>query len=227
MIHRYLFDALTLGVQAMIDDPRLLDDLFERNYGLEDSEVQAIKDYFAAKPPTVVNGYARQDTEFPAIAITLSAENEAVSFLGNSGGQIEDEGDPLFAADIESAVWNHTYNILVYTEHPDVTAYYYEICKSIMLAGFTFLANTGALFEFSLSGTELIPDPLYVPEHLFVRQLVFSCQREFQTVDRESRLSKVFQVAGLHVDKSGSPSDVGDVKTLLTTYNPEAEDENG
>jgi len=37
-------------------------------------------------------------------------------------------------------------------------------------------------------------------------------------VDRLSLSQKAFQVAGIHVDKSGSPSDVGGVKTLVTTY---------
>jgi len=218
MIHRYVYQVLTIGVQAMLDDPKLLDDLFEENYELNEAETATIKAYFAAHPPTIVNGYARQDTEFPAIAITLGAENEATTFLADSAGQIEDENNPLYGADIESAIWQHTYNILIYTEHPDVTAYYYEICKSIMLAGFGYLANIGALFEFGLSGTELIPDPLYVPEHLFVRQLVFTCQREFRRIDRDSRLQKAFAVAGIHIDKAGSPSDVGGVKTLVTTY---------
>jgi len=221
MIQRYLFDLLTQGKDAILANSKLLDDIFERDYALDATEVAAIKTAFANDPPTIINGYARQDTDFPCYAIVLGGEGESVTFLGDSAGQIDDETDPLYRADIDSSVWDHNYNIFIYTEHPDLTAYYYEIAKSIMVAGFRTLANVGALFNFTLSGTELAPDPAYLPEHLHVRQLAFKCSREFQYIDRDSLLSKAFQIAGIHVDKTGSPSSVGGVKTLVTTYDAE------
>lgn len=221
MIQRYLYDILTQGVAAISANDKILDDLFERDYALDATEVAAIKTYFANDPPTVINGYARIDTDFPCYAIVLGGEGESITFLGDSAGQIEDTTDPLLHADIDSSVWDHNYNIFVYTEHPDLTAYYYEIAKSIMIANFTALANLGGLFNFTLSGTELAPDPAYLPEHLHVRQLQFKCSREFQYIDRDSLRAKAFQVGGVHIDKTGSPSDVGGVKTLVTTYTVE------
>ena len=95
--------------------------------------------------------------------------------------------------------------------------YYYEIVKLIILGGLPVLIDDGC-FEFELSGGDLSPDPKYLPEHLFGRQITFSCQREFQIIDRDSRLLKAFRIGGIYVDSSGSPSDVGEVKTNITTY---------
>lgn len=217
MIHRHIFEVLSSGFETYKNDPTLVEDLFLENYGIEKSEADAVKQYFLAHPPSIVNGYARQDTKFPAVAIVLARETEAQKFLANEAGMIEDEDDEMFGADIESAVWEYAYSLLVYTEHPDVTAYYYELTKSIMLAGLKYLTNEGC-FEYQMSGTDLAPDPRYIPEHLFARQLEFRCQREFQRIDRESRFQKAFKVVGIHVDKSGSPRDVGGVKTLVTPY---------
>jgi len=217
MLHRYLHELLTIGIQKMKDDSRLLDDLFERWYALDDSEVDAIKQYFAAKGLNVANGYARRDAKFPLVTITLGAEGETDSFLGDSAGQITTMGDD-YGADLLASLWQHTYNLTVFTEHPDVTAYYYEIVKSILIAGLQFLVTELNLFQFKISGMDLAPDPQYVPEHLFVRQLTLTCQREFQRIDRESLLAKAFGISGIHIDKSGSPSDVGGVKTLVTFF---------
>ena len=87
MIHRFIHDVLTTGIALYTADPVLLDDLFKENYSLEDSEVASIKKYFAAKPPSIINGYARDDTEFPAIAIVLAREGEATNFSAEKGAR--------------------------------------------------------------------------------------------------------------------------------------------
>lgn len=217
MIQRYLFEVLTLGVAEFLAKPVLIEDIFDQQYGLDASETAAVKEYFLENPPEVINGYARQDTKFPAIAIVLAGESESEDFLGYSGGQVEDDGDPLNHADIESAVWQHTYHIFSYADHPDVCLWYYEMVKTMIWSAMRALEAKG-LMVMSMSGMELAPDPKYLPEHLFVRQLTFQCQREFQFVDRLSLSQKAFRFSGVHVDKSGSPSDVGGVQTLVTTY---------
>jgi len=217
MIQRYLFELLTLGVAEFQKRPVLIEDIFSQQYGLDATEVAAAKAYFLENPPDVINGYARRDTKFPALAVVLAGEGESKDFLGYGAGQVMDESDPLNHADIKSAVWQYTYHIFSYADHPDVCLWYYEMAKTMIWSSMRWLEAKG-LMIMSMSGMELAPDPKYIPEHLFVRQLVFQCQREFQFVDRLSLSQKVFQVAGIHVDKSGSPSDVGGVKTLVTTY---------
>lgn len=217
MIHRYIHTILTEGIAALETDPKIIDELFQDNYELVSDEASTIKQYFIAKSCNVYNGYPRTNTDYPSVNIILGEENETEHVIGDSGGDITDEDDPNYLAEILTAIWGHTYRLLVVTEHPDVTAYYYEIVKFIMLEGFDSLVDDGC-FEFELSGNELAPDPRYIPEHLFARQLVFSCQREFQRMGRARQLYRAASVSGIHVDSSGSPSDVGDVQTNVTVY---------
>jgi len=218
MIHRYLHDLLTVGVAEITADPTLIDELFKDTYELVTAEADVIKAYFAAHPPSVINGYPRQDSAFPLVSIVLDSEQESQTFMGNSGGMIDDEDNEFYQHDLRSAMWAYTYRLMVFTEHPDVTSYYYEIVKFILLDGLEILVDDGCS-NFKFAGADLAPDPNYVPAHLYGRNLVFSCDREFQRVDRESRLRKAFQVAGIHVDKGSASSEVvGDVKTNIIPY---------
>lgn len=225
MIQRFLYTSLKTGLSLINEQPELMDDLFADLYSLSTTEVDGIKKFFREKPPGVVHSYARVDTPIPVYSIVLADEQEAETVLGDDAGMITDPDDPDFGADEYSSIWSHKYLVLCYSEHPDVTQYMYEVAKSIFIAALGPLSAEG-LFETHLSGGDLAPDPRYIPEHLFVRQLVFSCQREFQRTDHQSKFGKAFKVAGIHVDKNGSPSDVGGVKTLMYAYGT-GEDENG
>ena len=220
MINRYLHSIFTSGIAVILSDTSYLDELFLNNYELAPEELAAIKEYFQAHPPTVVNGYARQDNKFPVYAITLGGEGEAIKFVGDYAGEVVDPDDEYYRSDVSSAIWDHQYEILIYTEHPDVTAWYYEIAKYILLAGLPQLTDRGC-FEFQLGGGDLAPDPKYLPAYLFARRLTFKAQREFQQIDRESRFAKAVRVGGIALDSSGSSSDVGGVKTSVKTYIPE------
>jgi hypothetical protein len=223
MIQRYLIDLLKDGFDAITADPLLLDDIFLENYGLAKAEVDTIKLYYAAHPVMLVNGYSRQDNKYPAIAITLGNEGESQTMLGDDAGMVDDEGGLLDHCDINSAIWEHTYLLTVISEHPDVTAYYYEMAKTILLAGLEVLIEKG-LASIKMQGQELLLDPTYMPEHLFMRQIIFTCERELQQINRDSRLSKAFRIGGIAVDNSGSPSDVGGVKTNVSIYFADGEE---
>lgn len=220
MIQRFLFLALQDGIAQISADLTLLDDLFAELYELDPTEVASIKTHFAAKPPKVIHGYAPRNVEPPVFSIVLMNEGESATFLNNDALQICDPDDPDFGADVKASIWQHSYHILTYTEHPDVTSYYYEIAKSILLASTDFFVERD-LFDIQMSGQDLMPDPRYIPEHLFARRMVFNCDRQFRRVDRASKAGKAFKVAGIHIDESGSPSDVGGVKTLVEPISPE------
>lgn len=215
MIERFIYMALRNGITQIEEDPSLLELLFRDLYELDTAEVEAIKTVFAAKTPKVLHGYAPRDVEVPCYSIILQSESESVRFLNDDAPQIDDIDDIDFGADVKSTVWEHSYQILTYTEHPDVTAYFYQIAKSIILAQGDFFDNHG-VFNIQLSGQDLMPDPRYIPEHLFARNLTFRCDDEFLRVDRESLGGKAFTIGGLHIDNTGSPSEVGGVKTLIT-----------
>jgi len=223
MIQRYLIDLLQDGFDAIVADPLILEDIFLENYGLAEAEVGAIKTFFAAHPVALVNGYSRQDNKYPAIAITLGSEGESQTVLGDDGGMVMDEDDKHFRCDINVAIWEHTYFLTVISEHPDTTAYYYEIAKMILLAGLEQLTKQG-LASIKVSGEELMLDPAYMPEHLFLRRIIFYCERELQQINRASRLTKAFKISGIAVDKSGSPSDVGEVNTNVIPYFDDGEE---
>jgi hypothetical protein len=212
MIQRFVYATLKTGIQEILDDPTILDDIFRENYCLEQSEVDSIKEAFAAKPPNVIHHYARSESEFPLYSVVLESEQEAEHFIGDDAGMIDEPDDPLFGADRIATIFSHDYSILTYTEHPDLTLYYYEIAKSILVVA--DLKSQG-LFNTHISGMDLMPDPRYIPEHLFVRRMSFKADREFQRIDRDSKLGKAFRLGGIHVDSSGSPSGVGGVKTLV------------
>lgn len=207
MIQRFLYTALTNGLAAIAAKPELLDDLFSDQLGLSAGEVVAIKTYFVAHAPAVRHGYARSDFPMPVYAITLQSEGEKDLMIGDDGGVVDPEFDAeLGNNDIRSALWHHNYGILCYSQHPDATTYMYEVAKSIILASGPYFVAQG-IWGIRVSGADLRPDPKYLPEHLFARVLTFECEREFQVIDRTSRLTKAFAITGVHVDNSGQPSD--------------------
>lgn len=213
MIQRLLYTRLKEGIQVILEDPTLLDQLFLDLFELSTEEVEGIKTAFASKTPSVIHGYARAESDFPLYSIVLGNERETDTYLSDDAGMIDDPEDPLFGTDRYSSIWESTFNILCYTEHPDLTVYYYEIAKSILISSPDF--TDWGVIDYSMSGMDLMPDPRYIPEHLFVRQLNFDAKYEFLRLGHKSRLGKAFKVRGIHVDKSGSPSDVGGVKTLV------------
>ena len=224
MIQRFIFDALQDGVEQISSDLTILDQLFREVYDLSDTELDAIKTFWANEgdddkrgPPKVIHGYAPRDVKIPVYAIVLESETESLTWLNNDSGQVEDPNDPDFGADIKGSIWNHRYGIHIYHEHPDVTTYIYEIAKSILLASFEFFNDQG-MFDIDVSGADMVPDPRYIPEHFFGRKLTFACQRCFTRIDRDSAQEKAFKVSGLHIDRGGSSSDVGGVKTLIKPF---------
>jgi hypothetical protein len=215
MIQRFLYTVLKNGLDQIAADPTLLEDLFKDNYQLSNTEMDSIKTFFENNPITLKHGYAHVEDKFPLMTIVLGSEGENEKYIGYDAGQVEDPDDPDFGADCKSSMWKHTYHILNYAEHPDVTTYMYEIAKQALVFGLPAFAALD-LFDIDISGADMDPNQGYLPANMFGRQLTFVCSREFQTVDRGSRLGKAFKVSGIHVDKEGSSSDVGAVNTNVT-----------
>jgi hypothetical protein len=215
IIGRMISLALKAGLAAIARDPTVLDALFKDEELLDATELAALKAFLAASPPTVIRGYARGDSPFPLYSITLGSEGEKANFIGDQGEMDSEPESDLFGADAQAALWQHSFNVYCMCEHPDGTEYIYELAKQILFVNANnYFANNG-IHGISISGMDLAPDGRYVPEHLFVRLLSFKCDREFNII-RPRKGGKAFRVSGMHVDKEGSPSDVGEVKTLIT-----------
>lgn len=217
MIHRYLYTMITEAVENISDDVSVLDGLFQDNFVLSDEELNTIKIYWKAHPPNIINGYPRSDSSFPLIAITLSGDRESEYYLNNDAGMITEEGNPYYHMDLQSTMWDYSYDLLIYTEHPDITAYYYTILKFIIIANSDVLRDLDVI-NIRLEGTELAPDPRYIPEHLFVHRMTFRCESEFIRIDKNSRWGKAFRVEGIHLDRDASKRDIGNVKDNVTIY---------
>lgn len=213
MIERFFYTVIKEGMAKLRDRPSLIDYLFDQ-YDLGDTEIAAIKKAMVDLHPTVKHQYARLDDTFPVISIVLTGEDESDHVIGDYAMQ-EDDGTEVY-----TSFWKHRYDFLIYTENPDHTLYLYEMTKAIVIA-----QDLGAagIFETHFSGGDVAPDPRYVPEHLFVRRFSVEGQREFYSADPDSALGKAFKVRGIHIDKSGSPRDVGGVKTLVTPYSENEE----
>jgi len=215
VIQRILYKALSAGIQYYLAHPEALDTLFGDNFGLETTEIEAIKTFFANKTPKVFHGYPRLDQIPPFYSIVLGDERESDAVLGDEAGMDEDEDDPDYGCDQYTRFWNHTYHVLCITEHPEATSYIYEIAKTIILeAKPTFIPE--GIYGNLLSGTELLPDPRYIPEIWFVRQLTYTAQRELKTVLKGSNAGKAWKVGGIHIDGGDDNSDIGGVKSLVT-----------
>jgi hypothetical protein len=220
MIQRFLFNIVKAGIEEISKDLNILDDIFSQ-FDMPQKELDAIRTLWEAKPPHVKHQYARVDDETPLYSIVLGNEQETDFYIGNDAATVTEPTDPDFGADIKSSIWNHTYHTLCYSEHPDHTSYLYEVLKAIYIAA--KLDDCG-VFDARFSGMDLAPDPRYIPEHLFVRQFTLAGKREFERLDRASKLGKAFKVRGIHLDSSGSPSDVGGVKTLVTVGIPDGDE---
>lgn len=213
MIERHLKTVIDNAFAQIQKVPELLDDLFVEQLDLEQNEVDVVKKLFFQAAPTVIHGYPRSDHEFPLVSITLGNESAQSDFLGNEATTEDDPNEPDFMEDASSNFWDHSYKIYCYTQHPDYTRYLYEVVKQALVLNIPDFFKEKNLWNVSIVGSELAPDARYAPEILFLRLITFRCNDEFKVVKKGSRTGKAFRVSGISVDKSGSSSDVGGVKT--------------
>ena len=220
MIERVLWDVLTNGIQALTEDPDQLVTFFCEERGLSPEESKKIRDYFLEKPPSVIHGYARSDSKFPLYAITLGNESTSTQFLGDEGEFIDDPDDPDFGADERAMFFDETFNILIYSENPNITLYYYQLARWFLLSNIDYLKSHD-LFNIRFSGSDMAPDPAWVPAGLFLRRLTVMATEAYSQVDAASKAGRAWKVGGLHVDFRGAMGeDVGGVKTLVTPIDP-------
>lgn len=136
---------------------------------------------FQEKPPTVVQGYPRANAaRFPCWSIVLEDEKEAEGALGHFIGRYQPEESTDLAEEFLGAMFDQTYGIYVYAEHPDVCGYLYHLAKFILLGSHETLEECG-IIDPEFSGGELAPDEGYLPENMFVRVLRVSL-KSLQTV---------------------------------------------
>jgi hypothetical protein len=226
MVERLVFTAVEDGVRFLVQNPDVLVEFLVEEAGLHPDEATKVKDLYVAtqgragieeRPgPSVVHGYARADTAFPAYAITLGAESENQTFLGDEGAMDDDPESATYGADTFSAIFGYTVNIMVYAQHPDLVLYLYQLLKHALVTAFPLFKQED-LFDLKINGADMAPDPAWVPAGLFLRRLTLNCNRQYRQTQVNTALGRAWKIRGVHIDARGAVGeDVGGVQTQVT-----------
>lgn len=210
MIQRLIYTAMANGLAAIKSDPTVLDLIFgEDGFGFTETEMENIRTLFNDENcPILHHGYPRVDSTFPSYFLILANEDETDHVLGGMMGMEDDPTDPNFGVDVVGTIWTRRFNLLCYSEHPDLTLYMYEIAKYIMQ--FNRVVNDVAVWT-EMGGGDFLPDLQMLPLHVFGRVLRLMVRDDHFYLNRESRLAKAFTVGGIHV-----PDDSDGVITNIT-----------
>jgi len=166
--------------------------------------VNGLGNTIEAQPPSLHHGYPRTGGPFPLWAITLGGERDTQTYLGDDAFPVDEDGD-LYADPETGAVVDpkirrveYTYNILCLADHPDITLYYYYLLKQIILSQREeFIAAD--LDPPSITGADLAPDPRFLPDHIFARQLTVTIEGE-ECWPSQRTGGYAREITGLHLD---------------------------
>lgn len=200
------------GVAALSANVALLAGIWK---GLADDDIAKLTAFWGEHPPSVLTGFARRTDPFPCFAITLASDAQDTALLDD--GQFLDEDED---ADIGRETTTCVFRIYVFAENPDVCAAYYRVLRRILMVGKRQLESRG-LYNPSLSGAELAPDPSYTPDNLFTRQVTLTVLLEeswsMSSTDalaaallptQPTRLSPSGEVNVAHTDSGGGVNPV-------------------
>lgn len=135
----------------------------------EDERESYVTD-FQRQPPLPRLGYPRTGAEFPCYAIVMESDEEDQAALAGYLGQTQ-PGDPADEAEeYKGSMFEQTYGIYVFAQHPDVCLYLYHFAKAVMLGSKIVLAECG-IIDPHFGGSEMTPQEQYLPENMFVRRL--------------------------------------------------------
>jgi hypothetical protein len=170
MIERVLLAVIRSEVERLRADTNELTRFFSHFYDPiagEEERARFVAN-FQAQPPVTVLGYPRTTAQFPCFAVVLESENESQNVLDDYVGESLPGEDVDEAAEYRGAIFDHTYSVYVFAEHPDVVAYLYQFVKLVLFGAKPFLVQAG-LIDPHFSGGELSPEEMYLPENMFAR----------------------------------------------------------
>ncbi len=178
MIERYLFRALQSGLQLFQETPGLYTSLFGQLFGLSEREVDSIRQGMKRQPPKILHAYAPEAASAPCYVIEVNTENQVQSMLANTAGMVTPAGGSAGAQPLFTNLWRHQYSIKCVAQQRDKVEYLYEMAKCSICLQLLYLVRNN-LDQVQLSGGPL-RDLMIEPERLYVRELTFSCVREFR-----------------------------------------------
>jgi hypothetical protein len=125
---------------------------------------------FQRQPPVTRLGYPRTSATLPCFAIVMERDQMDQEALGKYLGQTR-PGDPQERAEeYTGSLFEQTYGIYIYAEHPDVCLYLYHFAKAVLLGSHVTLQECG-IIDPQYDGNEMLPQDEYLPENMFVRRL--------------------------------------------------------
>jgi hypothetical protein len=137
---------------------------------ISEAERNSYVSSFQRTPPVARLGYPRTGAKFPCFAIVMERDVEDQEALGKYLGQTR-PGDPIERAEeYVGSMFEQTYGIYIYAEHPDMCLYLYHFAKAVLLGSHEVLEQCGIL-DPAYDGNEMIPQEEYLPENMFVRRL--------------------------------------------------------
>lgn len=146
---------------------------------LEQDEIDLVARVFAARPPTIRAGYGTAQDPMPLVTVALMQERPDQEVLGDI---LEPETDydefEHGKAELLGAIYEQTIEITIYADHPDVALYLYHWARYGLQAHLDWFLRHGLIEPRFVSGSEVRPDPRFVPERLFCRTLTWTVRGE-------------------------------------------------
>jgi hypothetical protein len=246
MAERRIYEVIQDGLQVFKDNPAALERWALEMLELDAEEAAKLRLYFAggtnpddgetieARPPILVHGYPRVDGPFPCWAMTLGAETIEQDYLGKDAPFLDSDGEKFYNAETGEVVdpkarrLTYRYEVLVITDHPDITVYYYHLLKLILMSNQTSL-EAADVEDFAFTGADLTPDPRFLPPDVFARVLTITVSGD-EVWCEDLRATYGRSVSGIAVadavDSEGRGITAGDdeasVRALVTPYTEES-----
>ena len=172
LLERVLMALLRSEIARLQEDEaeltRFFSHFFDPTAGPEERE-RFVK-HFLREPPVVVLGYPRTSGEFPCFAVVLESDEETEpELMADYMGQTQ-EGEDGPAAEYVGGFMRSSYGSYVYAQNPDVTIYLYQFAKMVIFGAKQALECAGFI-DTRISGGELNPEELYMPDNMYARVL--------------------------------------------------------
>ncbi len=217
LLERVIMNLLRVEIARLKSDKGELDRFFGHFFDPTAGAVERERfvDNFIREPPVVVLGYPRTSGEFPCFAIILESEEETdPESMGDYVGQTLD-GEGGEAAEYVGSFFNHSYGIYIYAQHPDVVIYLYQFAKMVIFGAKDALLCSG-FTDLRISGGELNPEEMYLPDNMFARVLRISAVAPITVPKLITDPAKV-RLLGLYMDDIV----VDGIRGGVTPYVPE------
>lgn len=247
MIERIILNRLRAVLALYVEDPRRYEKLLiDRKISAD--EAARARASFTEHPPSVIMGYARQGSQFPAIAVVLGQDANVDDYIGEDApmlGEDEEteETDGLdYYTDEDGQIldphmrrWEVRVDLYLYAEHPDTTLYLYYLTKQMCVGSRTYW-HTQQFEDVTYSGAELAPDQRYLPTDMWTRRFSMTLRHhEYYTDEASEDLVGPFsEVTGIVVDDGEMPAsaltetekrEVEEMTRLVVPYQAEESDE--